>query len=92
MSAHTPGPWNVRSEEAISIDAGGSRVCMLTHLTRLFDRRDPEEVAANARLIAAAPDMLAALTAIRGATDEDELIDAHQKMHDAIAEAEGSSA
>ena len=42
----------------------------------------------DTHLNAAASDMLAALTAIRDATDEDELIDAHQKMHDAIAKAE----
>ena len=61
MSAqHTPGEWNVRFEEVISVDAGGFRLCTLTHLNSL-GRRDPEEVAANAHLFAAAKIMLEAL-------------------------------
>ena len=39
----------------------------------------------------AAPAMLEALEAMKYAEDEDELIDAHTKMHDAIAKARGEA-
>jgi hypothetical protein len=49
MSEHTPGPWEIRGDV---IEAGGEIVC------------DPFDNRANARLIAAAPDLLEALKAI----------------------------
>lgn len=56
MSAHTPGPWVVCSAERVRVAAGDF----------LFLQRNPqkallEERQANARLIAAAPDLLEAV-------------------------------
>ena len=69
MSAHTKGPWEVvrtdagiivRTESAKKTRAGASRYAAIGG----FDRSDPEQLAealANARLIAAAPELLEAL-------------------------------
>jgi hypothetical protein len=65
MSAHTPGPWKAHFEEAYFVtgpDLG--RVAMMMNLKGahgLGGRRSGHESAANTRLIAAAPDLLAAL-------------------------------
>ena len=66
---HSPAPWKAGHEEAIRIRDASGTLATLTHLKR-GGRRDPEEVAANARLIAAAPELhqhlrytLASLTA-----------------------------
>ena len=65
MSKHTPGPWMAHFEEAYFVtgpDLG--RVAMMTNLKGahgLGGRRSGNESAANARLIAAAPDLLDAL-------------------------------
>ena len=69
MSEHTKGPWEVartdagiivRTESAKKTRFGASRYAAIGG----FDRSDPEQLAealANARLIAAAPDLLRAL-------------------------------
>jgi hypothetical protein len=58
---HTPGPWLVDFGETTSVRlSDGSRVASVAHL-RLYSRAAASEVAANAHLIAAAPDMLEAL-------------------------------
>ena len=85
MSAHTPGPWDVPNK---SVKIRGCNFLATVHW-------DDDEAEANARLIAAAPDLLAALEAVtaclRGfhAADDfgpldDEAIDA---ALDAIAKA-----
>lgn len=67
-SAHTPGPWKAHFEEAYYVtgpDLG--RVAMMMNLKGahgMAGRRSGEESAANARLIAAAPDLLEALQAV----------------------------
>src|SRR5262245_8831819 len=71
---HTPGPWTVDSDESIAVrpNGDGGRVCTLNWLRGrqgLNGRREANEVEANARLIAAAPDMLAALTEIVSADE-----------------------
>lgn len=70
MSEHTKGPWEVartdagiivRTESAKKTRAGASRYAAIGG----FDRSDPEQLAealANARLIAAAPELLEALS------------------------------
>jgi len=63
MSKHTPGPWNVSEEwDGTSIKAGQFHV---THTIQSCGFHSPEEdkavTQANARLIAAAPDLLEAL-------------------------------
>ncbi len=67
MSEHIPGPWRVDFDEATVVREThkNGRVCALHQLQAgNWGRRDPEEVAATARLIAAAPDLLAALQAL----------------------------
>lgn len=65
MSAHTPGPWKAHFGEAYYVtgpDLG--RVAMMMNLKGphgLGGRRSGQESAANCRLIAAAPQLLAAL-------------------------------
>jgi len=62
MSGHTPGPWEVDREQG-----GGGRFVRDRHRTLIadaFHKTVPiDERAANARLIAAAPELLAALKA-----------------------------
>jgi hypothetical protein len=58
---HTPGPWTVDDGETLRIrGADKSSVCTINWLT-LTSRRLAPEGYANARLIAAAPDLLDAL-------------------------------
>ena len=66
MSEHTPGPWAVNPVRA-QVDAldprhGPVPVCRLLWPT---ERRTEEETEANARLIAAAPDMAQEIEALR---------------------------
>lgn len=72
MSKHTPGPWMVFSHSwsdttivAHGFDHG---ICSLdiNHATEETQEADEAQMAANARLIAAAPDLLEALIAIDG--------------------------
>lgn len=61
--AHTAGPWDTELAEVYAVrDSQGGRIAILTHLTGphgCLGRRSGAEVAANCRLIAAAPDLLA---------------------------------
>ncbi len=62
MSAHTPGPWGIRSTGAVGSDGGkdtGYMICLTHPCTE--DGHDTAESLANTRLIAAAPRMLALL-------------------------------
>ena len=65
MSDFTPGPWRAEFPDEISVrDADGGRIAILANLKGrlgMKGRRDTSEVEANARLIAAAPDLLEAL-------------------------------
>jgi len=65
MSGHTPGPWTAHFDEDYFVRGpDGGRVAMMQHLKGLHGlggRRTCEESAANCRLIAASPDLLAAL-------------------------------
>lgn len=74
MAAHTPGPWlNHGQYNALRDEIGAEGRAICTVWTRkpgdgLIDRQEPQpwpEGEANARLIAAAPDMLAALVIAR---------------------------
>lgn len=73
MNEHTPGPWEVldadsyAGEPALAVaateDAGGRPVCLCSH--GAYMPRTPEDDA-NAHLIAAAPELLAACKDILG--------------------------
>jgi hypothetical protein len=56
MSAHTPGEWGIGGQGWVIVDASGKWIAD----TRTVNRKVQEEHA-NARLIAAAPELLAAL-------------------------------
>lgn len=62
---HTPGPWKPYFDETYGVtgpDKGRVAICMnLRGLHGLVGRRSGEEVAANARLISAAPELLEVL-------------------------------
>lgn len=95
MSAHTPGPWKAHFEEAYFVtgpDLG--RVAMMMNLKGahgLGGRRSGAESAANCRLIAAAPDLLAACVNASDmlATDRQAFIDCNRvqgsRTEDAVA-------
>jgi hypothetical protein len=52
----TPGPWHADFGETFRIREGDGSSVAYTQFVHLRGRRDTEEVTANARLIAAAPD------------------------------------
>lgn len=92
MSAHTPGPWHVNENgrRVRVYSKGGSRI--------IAEIISPEGLEANARLIAAAPDMLTALHAICTAMKfhpsqglEEALESAYNQCSDAVEKAEGRS-
>lgn len=62
---HTPGPWEVRH-----VDTKWVTVARVGYAPTVCHLGDAEEVDANALLIAAAPDLLAALVAIEALTYE----------------------
>jgi hypothetical protein len=66
---HTPGPWVPEFGESYRVRAkqDGGQVAIMMNLKGqhgLIGRRTGDEVAANARLIAAAPELLESLKAI----------------------------
>jgi len=104
MSAsHTPGPWVAELGEAYNVRAPhGGIVAQIHHLKGRYGmegRVDAQEGAANAQLIAAAPDLISALQSILaivecGATDDPDEVAADfwaiaKTAKAAIAKAEG---
>lgn len=94
MSAHTPGPWFSGDElwACITTAAGGRG----GHLATCTGVVPPTEQRANARLMAAAPDLLEALEAVMAIaegleefSDGAEGTDARRMAEDAIARARG---
>lgn len=90
-AAHTPGPWAVNPFNA-QVDAfvGGEPlpVCQLLWPT---DERTEEETFANARLIAAAPDLLEALVTLVEAEPGTMTREMWDDARAAIAKARGES-
>lgn len=65
MSKHTPGPWNVQERESSfrvvdhrALKFDNSRLCDVQHWSGATRGPDRDESRANARLMAAAPDLL----------------------------------
>lgn len=100
MGAHTPGPWFVAvyssgefKGHAVDVyadegDDGETEVCIIPQWIGAVDEQD-----ANARLIAAAPDLLDALKGLfldDAAKHPDAFPEAFAAARDAIARAEGS--
>jgi hypothetical protein len=65
MGKHTKGPWSYRLDDS-DVWAGDVRVCRKPHNVSAYDK----EWQANARLIAAAPDLLAALEDLLDQSEE----------------------
>lgn len=94
MASHTPGPWVLGECRRMTVGGFGFPVADKDGNTPAFvaSWRDnaAEEGSANARLIAAAPDMLAALKAAeRWMSGEGIATDALDMVRAAIARAEG---
>ena len=68
----TPGPWRVLNDEAIKVASSDGSLATVTHI-HLRGRRDTSEVEANANLIAAAPDLYAALADLLDREGDDTL-------------------
>ncbi len=67
MSKHTPGPWRLEGPDNFSYhltDQNGEHIAHLNK-SRYVDNRQDLEAGANARLIAAAPEMYDTLKNIR---------------------------
>ena len=97
MSKHTPGPWKAIGCEVYEDLTGGDFICEIDR--RTLDRPDTENVA-NARLIAAAPELLEALRALDAHFASSKEVnhgyacradgEMHSLVRAAIAKAEGS--
>ena len=87
MSKHAPGPWVTSGQTVKSVHHQRHYAVARVH-NPLFT---PEANAANARLIAAAPDLLAALCCIETDKDGDGFIcaEAMEQVRAAIAKATG---
>ncbi len=79
MTQHTPGPWVATGFEGIVVNDSKDRTLALAP----GSSTNLEEMKANARLIAAAPDMLAALQDIMAESSRDD------DDHDVIATIQG---
>jgi hypothetical protein len=97
---HTPGPWVPEFGESYRVRAkqDGGQVAIMMNLKGqhgLISRRTGAEVAANARLIAAAPDLLEALKTCVAFIEDAHIIEAQwgwepvKAAKAAIAKAEG---
>lgn len=95
-TAHTPGPWRALEHNYPIADTGdydGAWLVLTDNPKRPIVELwgDTEETEANARLIAAAPDLLAALQFVMTAHGE-QLSTAFEQAQDAIAKATGVQA
>lgn len=97
MTKHTPGPWVVTNGYQVWKDGRNAllspRICSLKSAATPVEQVSRDEMAANAALIAAAPDMLAALreaVQAHGPFGDDSRPAWWQAACDAIARAEGS--
>ncbi len=88
--AHTPGPWATARgfEGQTVVGSDGVLVADCSIIDRLGQRTGPE-CTANARLIAAAPDLLEALKAVVAIADRRTV--EFDAAHAAIAKAEGAA-
>lgn len=92
MSKHTAGPWGIIIGDAGPIVFSGQKSNMVAHCIKAWSS---EERMANARLIAAAPDLLEALKAMFDATTDNEIRGADgspiERARAAIAKATGET-
>jgi len=89
MNTHTPGPWNLNCLETVRHTIHAHRGHVATVARGTMNEVGPDEIEANARLIAAAPELLAALQLIHAnAAESAEWIRA--RIAPAIAKATGN--
>jgi hypothetical protein len=86
MSKHTPGPWRV-----VDVPGEASHVIGANNFTVVRGGYVSDMDTANARLIAAAPDLLAALQLIANFSNQDVSDMVREIARAAIAKAEGTS-
>lgn len=98
MTKHTPGPWAVKKvgERAFYVRMFIGSAHLPSSATGFADfavqpYQFPDKAEANARLIAAAPEMLAALKLALDDFGADYIGDTIDAMRDAIAKAEGTA-
>jgi len=102
MATHTPGPWTARPSFSMDWDFAIETADVdIAHVLRLARHDEPRELAvglANANVIAAAPELLAALKTLRfilEALDLDPAAEDYTSILEradlAIAKAEGRS-
>jgi hypothetical protein len=87
MSAHTPGPWDVADTDDSLITKGRTKIAMT------FEVEGDVWGAANARLIAAAPELLFALKNLLAVKNGEggTAFDSDEIARAAIAKAEGGA-
>lgn len=101
MSKHTPGPWVFDGRDSI-VAPDGDLLLLTGVRVPMVAGPDREEARSNARLIAAAPDLLnAAIWALDvlvscsvptgGCDDQTAFLEAKELLGDAITKAEGKS-
>lgn len=81
---HTPGPWNV-GQDSTAIKASGAIIARTFHWANQYT--PIEEGHANAKLIAAAPDLLAALRMVSEIWSHDQTANLHPESPLAIVRA-----
>ena len=98
MSKHTPGPWETDRNNVHSGQIATINHCLNNDWIEVWSPKatwaNEEEMEANARLIAAAPDLLAALKAIKDHPNTRHEVEAQlgESTWNAIAKAEGEQA
>jgi len=90
---HTPGPWKVGTNHSAAVWATAGLIASVYpgEPATSADDCDGPVSDANARLIAAAPDLLAACIAFRDAQGLTSLGEAHTKAREAISKATGAA-
>lgn len=101
---HTPGPWTYEGDHThrqynirmlghlIGVKDEAKHICTVNNLPpHVLANRDPSTAEANARLIAAAPDLLAALIELQQMVEAGESNEGtHEVVRAAIAKAGGN--
>jgi hypothetical protein len=97
---HTPGPWSIGKahfsrENGAALDGDVTRLFMPGGVEVLVVSlgNNPEQIEADARLIAASPELLAALVGFQKAWNENRLVtsDEAAAIRSAIAKATGAA-
>ena len=96
MSAHTPGPWRISAPGFIFyVQGAGGEYILKRDSRNTFDKSAASRIEADCHLIAAAPELLAALQVADRTFAENGLLACHaarKEIRAAIAKATGSAA